>query len=169
MGLQTTSVPLCPSTAPQGPGPAWTLADPSCKLEQGHEVWPHLQLLLTPLCLPVVPEAFKAPSSVEHSAPCPGPEEHTNLTGAAGLDWSGKVPRASFKSCPAAEGSLFQAEPLAQSLAVRQARAQLPFKVILVFPTLEGERAHESWQELRGRWLSVTLLISEPHQHLAQA
>lgn len=70
-----------------------------CKLEHGGEVWPHLQLLLRPLCLPVVPEAFKAPSSVKHSAPCPGAEEHTNLTGATGLGWSGKVPRAQIMSC----------------------------------------------------------------------
>lgn len=62
------------------------LAKPLYKLEQGHEVWPHLQLLLSPLCLSAVPEAFKAPSSVEHCLlPVPGPEEHTNLTGAAGL------------------------------------------------------------------------------------
>lgn len=67
----------------------------------------HLQLLLSPLCLSVVLEACKGPSSVKHSAPCPGTEKRTNLTGAAGLDWSGKVPRASCKSCPAAEGSLF--------------------------------------------------------------
>lgn len=102
-GVAITCVPLCP----QSQGAAWTLANPSCKLEQVDEVWPHLQQLLSPLCLPVVPEAFKASSSVEHSAPCPGAREHTNLTGAAGLDWSGKVPRASSKSCPAAEGSLF--------------------------------------------------------------
>lgn len=99
MQLQITCVPLCPESQ----GATWTLAN-QCKLEQEDEVWPHLQLLLSPQCLPVVLEAFKAPSSVKHSAPCPGAEEHTNLTG---LDWSGKVPRASSKSCPAAEGSLF--------------------------------------------------------------
>lgn len=50
--------------------------------------------------------------------------------------------------------------------------APLLFKMILVFPTLESECADESWQELRGWLLPVTLLkvpetllVSEPHQH----
>lgn len=81
------------------------LAKPSYKLEQGDEVWPHLQLLLSPLCLPTVTEAFKAPSSVEH---CPLPvlaQRNTQIL--LGLqEGSGKVPRMSSRSCPAAEGSL---------------------------------------------------------------
>lgn len=154
MGLQITCVPLCPSTAPQSQGAAWTLANPSCKLEQGDEVWPHLQLLLSPLCLPEAPEAFKAPSSVKN---CLLPVlAQRNMQTSLGLqDWTGlgKYPGHLPNHVLLLRDHCSQAaEPLAHSLAVRQTRhkggwdgAQLLFKVILVFPMLESEGADESW------------------------
>lgn len=132
------------------------LAKPSYKLEQGDEVWPHLQLLLSPLCLPAVTETFKAPLSVEH---CPLPvlaQRDTQIL--LGLqEWSGKVPgHLPNLVLLLRDHCLWAAEPLACSLAARQARrkrewdgAQLFFKVVLLFSTSETERAGESWQELR--------------------
>ena len=78
-------------------------------------MWPHLQLLPDPLCLPAVPEAFKAPASVKH---CPLPVlAQRNTQALLGLqDWSGKVPRSSSKSCPSAEGSLF---PSSQAIGLQ--------------------------------------------------
>lgn len=153
-------MPLCP----QSQGAAWTLANPSCKLEQGDEVWPHLQLLLSPPCLPVVPEAFKAPSSVQHSPVLVQGSTQTSL----GLqDWTGqgKYPEHLPNQVLLRDHCSQAALPLAHRLLVRQARhkggwdgAQLLFKVILVFPTLESECADKSWQELRGQLLPVTLL-----------
>lgn len=92
--------------SPRSQGVAWTLAKPSYKLEQGDEVWPRLQLLQSPLCLPAVPEAFKTPSSVERCL-LPVLAQRNAQTSLGLQDWSGRVPRASSKSCPAAEGLLF--------------------------------------------------------------
>lgn len=128
---------------------AWTLA----RLEQGDEVRPHLQLLLSPLCLPVVPVAFKAPLPTER---CP---LRVLAQGNTPTSWGcrtglGQYPEH-LPNLVLLRGAAAPRQP-SPWRAARQGGvtvtgwAQLLFKVLLVFPTSEMACGGESWQELRG-------------------
>lgn len=149
-------VPCVPELLPRNRGVVWTLA----KLEQGDEVWPHLQLLLSPLCLPVVPEAFKAPAPIEH-CPLPVPAQGNTQTSLGLQDWSGRVPRASSKPCPAAEGLLFAgSRAIGCSLAVRRRGVTVNGMGPSSFSRCSRSSPHQKWtaQVRAGRSCEMTSL-----------